>query len=281
MSKKRDEKVQKYIQEMREKIKSPDPKKKLADNPDLKSQLLMKMVIEKSEMMPYLLSYYDELEPYVRRLKGLLRDISEETHICAIYILFCHMFETWRAFFYLIEGWFNNSAGRELRNIQESDMLITLFLTEYYKWEDKYLKKWFSGKLISHSDGRDRVSAFYQEFDKSGALTKKVSSFIHEIESLPTHNGYICMLQLISPFTEDFDFEWHTQHNYCLSEIKHAFPIMTQTNITLKSVYGLMKDRTCFHELDNILKRYNPNFWKEHIDISKEFPEEPENSTSL
>lgn len=187
--------------------------------------------------MTFLISYYEVLLPYSKNLKSLVKDITEETHICGIYLLLCHTFDTWKAFFHLIGGDYSTAAGIQLRNIQEADMLISLFIVEHLEKERTHLQEWFSGKIISHRKGREKVGAFYSKTDASMDSIEEIASYIHEIESLGAHNAYISVLQLVSPFTEDFDFSGYTQIYRSLSEVRHAIRIMTQTNITLKAIY--------------------------------------------
>lgn len=259
MSEKRDIEIAWLINQTRENIKRSDLKEHLLNDTSIQYRAVDNYKVEIWIFTPFLINYCNELLPYVKNIKTGIKDIIEETHIWAIYLLTSQIFETWKSFFHLVNWWYSTALGMQLRNIQEADMLIALFMVEFLEDENVHLMKWFSGKIITHGEGRKRVGAFYSKADSSFMDIKEISSYIYEIESLGIHNAYISVLQLVNPFIEDFDFERYTQIYRTLSEVKHALHIMSQTNITLKAIYHhILKYHTKYIELDNILKKYSP-----------------------
>lgn len=212
---------------------------------------------EITKKLDYLKQYYNELLPFIKEIKNHIKDIMEEIPLCAVYLLLSSTARYWESVFLLAK---NGDLTFQviIRTIKESLALTDLFVLEFRKNERKYLDKWFSGEIISHGSAREAQNDFLIEDPKnSGINLKDLATHIYQIESQPAHNSFAVMLECVSPFTEDFDFEKYTRYsrtNYALDYVKGA---MDATSITLKLVYlFLIQDKQKFEKLDEILIRH-------------------------
>lgn len=241
-------------------IKNPLPKIALKEDPDLlvKERKDLERCI--NEVLTAIQQQYAELLPFVKELRKHIRDITEESHICAVYLLLCHASQDWNSLF-LLGKHGDLTMQIVFRRIKESLALTELFTLEYRDGTRKNLDKWFSGNIIDHSLCRDAQEKFFQEMpENKGIDIKTMLTRLYQSESLATHVSYSTMLECISPFTEDFDFSGRTQYFRTCHALPYAKGVMDAMNITLKLVYlFLMKDSRGYERLDEILVRHARN----------------------
>ncbi len=254
-------KVEQVIEDNKRSIKSSRPKEAFLRNPATPQLIKEREVLEIHELINKLRNYHAELLPFVTRLKTRINDIVEPTHICAIYLLLCHVFENWNAVFLLIENGKSAAAGNLLRMIKEAVMTVRLFSVEMAQGQRTHLDKWLSGEIITHGIGRERVSEYYDQVSPvPGVDLKKLNTHIYQVESQASHNAYATILESISPFTEDFDFDGYTGIHRSLGWLRYAEGSLTATNIALKGVYvNLENDENLYSRVNNILNKYNPD----------------------
>ena len=255
--------VKLVIDGIKKSIKNRKPKIALEKDPNL---LIVNQKKDKNEIdqkLSKLRDQYTELLPFVKGIKEHIKDITEETHVYAVYLLLCFAFQNWNSLFLLAEYGKNSAALALIRLIEESLKLAELFTIEFCKNERKYLNKWCSGEIISHSICREVINKFFDELLPIPNLPpyiyiKKQETYLYQMESQVIHSSYAPILECISPFTEDFDFEGYTGFYRTKIFLKYAEGKMTTTSNTLKLVYILLlKDKDGFDKINGILIKYN------------------------
>lgn len=256
-----DEQVKKnvkfIIEDNRRAIKSSQPKLALKADPGLliKDQLASKQ--QTDAVLSKIQQQYEELLPFVKDLRKHIKDITEESPICAVYLLLSHAIQDWNSVFLLAK---NGDLTLQIvvRSIKESIALVDLFVLEYRDGKSASLDKWFSGKIIGHSICRDAQEKFFAEVSGNTEIdTKSMATQIYQSESLAVHVSYSTMLECVSPFTEDFDFSGRTQYFRAYHATLYAKGTMDAMNIALKLVYlSLMKDSGGYESLDKILVKH-------------------------
>lgn len=252
-------KIEEVIESNKQAIKSKKPKEALAQNPDL-------LFIEKEgykatigSLLLRLHNQYGDLLPFVHKLKPHITDITETTHVCAIYLLLCRVFDDWKTLFILAGKGKSSAVGNLVRMIKEGNMLVNLFAIEFSNKTRANLDKWFSGEIISHSTGREEMGKYFDKYLPSELDDRKLAAHIYQVESQFSHNAYATILELVSPFTEDYDFDGRTGYYRTISHLRYAAGSLENTNIALKIVYSLVtNDEEVFKKVNEILIKYNP-----------------------
>lgn len=256
--------IEKAIISNREAIKQNGPKMDLLQNPDMLLIHNAKDKIQINLLLSQLQKQLSELLPFVKKIKLHIVDITENTHICAIYLLLCNVFDVWLSFFILAKEGKSSAAGSLIRVIKEGIMQVDLFSTEALKGDYTNLNKWFGGEIIEHGKGREKVSNFLEGnlLAQEGSL-KNLSTHIYQIESQASHNAYETILESVSPFSEDYDFDGYTEYYRTIAWLRYAVGSLEATNITLKMVYTtVINDEEAWKKLDDILIKYNPEIYK-------------------
>lgn len=258
MNKDAKEKVKFLINDNRRAIKNPFPKLVLKANPNLLIQDREKSRKEISDTLAVIESYYGELVPFIKNLREYVKDITEETHICAVYLLMSHAIQDWKSTFLLARSG-DIGSWTFIRLIKESSALADLFVLEARSNEKKYMEKWFSGEVIGHASCRDAHEKFFKEQEKNKDIDiKKMASEIYHMESLVIHSSYSTMLESVSHFSEDFDYDGRTQYFRTSKMLPYAKGSMESMNISLKLIYlFLIKDPGAYESLDKILVKYS------------------------
>ncbi len=252
--------INKLIADNRRAIKDPRPKEALKSNPCLldSQREQHKEAIDVS--LGILQAQFNELFPIVKDLKKCVKDITGETHIIAVYLLLCRVFQHWDSFFILANHQQYSAGIILLRNIKECLSLVDVFILECSKNERVNLDKWFSGEIIRNSVCREAMSKFGDEVMPTVSQDiKEKMTFVYSMESQEAHNSYVSTLESISPFTEDFDFAGYTNAHRMKAALSSALSCMTTTNITIKFVgTELLKDVQIALKIQGILLKYNP-----------------------
>jgi hypothetical protein len=253
--------LREHIKGQIESIKNVQPKIELQINPSL---LVEDNIVDKEEISNLLIKlrrYYDELFPLLKKIKNHITDITEKTHICAVYLTLCNVFNFWNSFFILAEQGRGIEAGSLLRVIKEGNMQADLFITEAMQGNRAQLDRWLEGEIMTHGEGRKKVSNFMEIISpNTGDEFKILSTQTYQIESQAAHNAYEAILENVSPFTEDYDFDGYSNYFHTISWIKYAHGSLQGTNITLKGVYIYLKDNESHEKLDEILIRLKTNY---------------------
>lgn len=246
------------IESNRKAIKSENPKIALKNNPNLLEEEQKISEIEIKNILGSTINQYNDLVPFIKRLGDRVFDITEETHFCAVYLLLCQTIIYWESLFLLAKNGNSSAMQLTLRTIKESLTLAELFSFEFANLENKHLKKWFSGEIIPHGAYRERIKDFFAEnSEEENTFLEDTSRDLYRMESHSIHVAYTSVIENISPFSEDFDFEKYTRFrrtSYNLSYVKDA---MDGATIALKFVYKfLLKDLDGYNQLDKILLKH-------------------------
>lgn len=254
-------KIQFTIESNKFAIKQKEPKVAWSREPNLRHSIQKRHKREIDELLTILQKQHVELLPFVKNIKSHIKDITESTHICAIYLLLCHIFDNWNSLFLLAENGKSAAMANLLRMIREGNLLVHLFVTEAAAKKRTNLDKWFAGDIIGQAICRKTVSAYPAKHSPHPEIDEeKLGAHIYGIESQASHNAYIATLESVSPFTEDYDFAGYTGFYRALSWLRCMRGALSSTNIALKAVYSsVIKDKDNYKELDDILMKYEPS----------------------
>lgn len=252
-------KIEDAIKSNRQAIKRKEPKIALARDPNLlrikheRDRILIELLLSR------LRKQLSDLLPFVYKIKPHINDITETTHICAIYLLLCRVFDDWDSLFVLAKNGRSSAAGSIIRMIKEGNMLVNLFAIEFSNKDHANLDKWFSGEIVQHGIGREKMEKYFNKYSPPTLDVKKLATHIYQIESQVSHNAYATILELVSPFTEDYDFDGYTGYHRTISWLRYAVGSLETTNIALKMVYSIViNDDGAFKKINEILIKYNP-----------------------
>jgi hypothetical protein len=239
-------------------IKSERPKIALKYNPNLLDDEQRKAELEIGIILNGIKKHYADLVPFINGLKYRVQDITEKTHFCAVYLLLCQARVHLESLFLLAENGNSSTMMLTVRPIKEALALAKLFSFEFSNMNDEHLKKWFSGEVITHGDYRKEEKNFFKEMTPEQIdYIKRASVNLYRMESHIMHSAYTSVIENISPFTEDFDFEKYTRFrrtSYNLGYVKGA---IEGANISLKFIYKfLLNDMDSYNQLEMILRKY-------------------------
>lgn len=250
--------IQSLINDHKTAIKDYGPKKAIKDDPFYLEKDRILTAKEIAISLESLTNYYQKLFPFLNKIKSHIPDITEQTHIAAIYLTLCNVFEFWSSFFILLKNGKGTECACLLRTIKEGNMQVDLLVTEALKGVNIELNKWFSGEILSHGIGREKLSKFIGESkSENGNEFKELSTKIYQMESQAAHNSYESILECVSPFTEDYDFDGYSNNFRASTWGKYAIGSMEATNISLKGVFEYLKDNESYKALSEILSNQN------------------------
>ena len=254
-------KITAVIEDNKRAIKAPEPKDALAADPSVLEQSELSSRKHIALLLAKLQSWHADLLPFVRNLRKHVQDITEGTHLCAIYLVLCHLFDNWVTAFDIAQHGKSPALGNLMRFIKEDEMLVSLFAIEAHQGKRANLDKWLAGNIVSHATGRDVTSEFFDAHSIAADVDlAKLSAHIYQVESQGTHPSYASMLELVSPFTEDYDFTSRTQLFRTTTWLRYALGSMTACNIALKSVYGLLlNNEKSYQAINDTLMKYDPS----------------------
>ena len=241
-------------------IKDPAPKEALKQDPAILAQYVASSVLRTAPLVRRLRVQHEALLPFVKQLRTHVTDIAEHTHICAVYLIACRMFDTLMTVTDLITDGRSPSVGSLLRDVEEDTMLIETFMIESFNSGHSLRDKWFAGGIVTHGEGREVADRFHKMYPVADNVDlKKLSNHIYQMQSQGVHPTYISMLELISPFTEDYDFSDRTQRYRSIAYARFACQKMTAVNISLKGIFGLMlRDDAAYQKLNELLLKFEP-----------------------
>lgn len=254
------QKIQNAIEINKRAIKSRNAKLALAMDLNLRSKKLLQDKSKITQHLSILGAYCDELLPFAKKIKKNVNNITEATHVCVIYLLFCSIFDNLNSFFILSQNGKHLAAGTILRQVKEGISMVELFSIEAYLGKRNKLTKWLEGGILGQNECREMMEIYENIYSSNDSIdSKKLSAHIYQMESQSAHNSYESILESISPFTEDFDFEEHTRFHRTVSWLNYAKGSLNALTIALKRVYLLiLNQQEEFKKLDCILMKYSP-----------------------
>jgi len=197
--------VKKVIASQLMAIKDPITKMLVELNPEhpkLEKQRQQKQIKEQVAEMEVI---YEEMLPFIKNLKKHINSITEETQICAIYLILGRVAKGMKALFLLTKEGMQYEAVETARSIQESLGLVTTFILPKYS---EYLPKWFEGQIVKNSVSR-KASHELLNPDELGVeiSIEEMENDIYTLFSQYAHTSYAALLTSINVYTEDIDFE--------------------------------------------------------------------------
>jgi len=196
-----------------------------------------------------------QMKNHIKGLRKFIPDITEETILCASYLIFGKVIQTWETIFVLCLKGYNFDVMELIRSIGENLDLIKTF---HLDSDQKYLKQWFGGQIITHDIARRLEEKFIkknnQEFlEKHNLSPYDMATDIYRTFSKYTHCSYAALLDSVDVFNEDFDWNGYAGAHYTLHNIHALRSAMSATLTTLKVIYLQLKDMEKYSEIDKVL----------------------------
>jgi hypothetical protein len=256
------------LNNIKQTIKSPDAKKALIANPSIQKELQLENELQIATYLNLLKARHQELSSYVRLLKDHISDVTDKSLLAAVYLLLSYNLHIWESLFILAPKGQYSAILTLIRMLKEISMLAQHFVLEERQGKRIDLDRWFSGEFVNHSAGRESFSIFAKEDGAYPDLdVKKLQAHLYQAESLTPHSAYVSVLDTVSPFTEDVDFEGYKGFSRTTSALRYANGTMTDLNLALKMVYGIvLRDSDGYMNLDEILLRYDPSMKQKTLD---------------
>lgn len=253
-----DEKIKNLISDRLAKLRSHRGRMAMLANPLYPAQRKKKDMDQISEKLAPLREIHAKLVPRVKKLKELVPDITEQSTMCAIYLLYGKVLQTWDSIFLLASHGHGFDIMEFRRSIGENlDLIHTFHLDE----SGEHLKKWFEGEIILHSVSRNIADEWLKkgkikEVEEGKLTPKQMAVDIYRGFSRYTHRSYVALLDCIDPFNEDFDWDLNAGAHWTLNNMHALEAAMVTTLIALKMTYRALRDDTSYTEVDKMLVNF-------------------------
>ena len=247
-----DVKVKKLIQNRLDKLKSHEGKKFIEINKFYPQQQREKDLQKIQEKLKRLKSIYLEIEVRIKKLKILIPNITEQTTLCAVYLIYGKIIQTWRVIFLLTERGYNFETMELNRSIIENlDLIHTFYLDK----DSTHLSKWFQGEIITNGIARNLVDEYIADnsVNTHGLSPYDMANDVYRGFSKYTHCSYVALLESIDVFNEDFDWNGYAGAHYSLKHTNALETTMTTNLVTLKHTYLELKDMESYSVINKIL----------------------------
>lgn len=201
---------------------------------------------------------HSQVKTHIKRLRELVPDITEQTVLCAVYLIYGKVLQTWEAIFLLSSKGYNFEIMELTRSISEDIDLIKVF---YLDKNQKHLKKWFEGSIIDHKVARELEDEFIREaklkvIEEHNLSPYDLATEVHSTYSKYTHCSYAAILDSVDVFNEDFDWNRYANTHYTLNNIHVLESAMTQLLLSLKMTYLELRDIENLEEIEGILTNF-------------------------
>ena len=187
-----------------------------------RDELLIKFRLRKLEKV------FLKVTPYIKDIRNLVKDLDEQTRVCACYLLFWKIMRRWEVLFLLARDGRNQEMLELLRSLHENLDLIMLFTMDK---EEKNLKKWFEGEIIEAGKSREQYGELLKVRPDTGEQfpAYDMKSFIYKLFSKYTHNAYPSVWDLINPYTQEMDEDRVADYHWTRKNLDHLFIAMGTT----------------------------------------------------
>jgi len=267
-----DEEIKTLIRERIEKIKNPKASAFFLLHPDYPETQKEKDRQSIIELLQRIELIHQQIQPYIRTIKNHIKNITERTRICAIYLLFGKVIQTWDTIFLIAKEGRNQEVMELVRSINENLNLISLFILDN---TNNYLNRWFDGEIIENSEAREVIDNFINSENpifQEELPVYEINTYIYRILSKYTHGSYAALLDSVDVFNKDFDFYRFAGFHYTRRNFHVLKDAMVGTLIQLKALYLFLKDNDNYIRIDNILTEIMPKASKEEMkNIFKKF----------
>lgn len=201
---------------------------------------------------------HSKIEAKVKEWRQLAPEITDQTTMCAVYLIYGKVLQTWEAIFVLSELGYNFSCMELVRSIIENLSLIETFHLDI---ENKHLAPWFKGKIIDHGTSRKVSNEFVNSGDlktikEAGISFENMARDVYRGMSKYSHCSYVALLDSVDVFNEDFDWTGYAGAHYTLHNIHMLENTMTAMLITVKLTCLSLKDSESYKQINDILIQY-------------------------
>lgn len=199
-----------------------------------------------------------EIEGMVKDLKKSVNHITDQTLICACYLILGKLINTYKAIFVLARLGHNQEVMELVRSASENNDLAVLFCLDE---KQTYLPRWFNGDIIQHGSYRELMDSIFVKSDippsiKGRVDHKKLTNTIYRVMSKYTHCSYAALLDSIDVFREDFDFDSYAGFHYVNESWHMLSSALGNTIVVLKAVYSVLRDDVGYEKADQLLLQF-------------------------
>lgn len=248
--------ITQLIQERIAKLKTHEAKKYFKQDVLYPNKQKRKDIANIQEEISKLKLIHRQIRCRIKKIKNLIPDITDQSTLCAVYLIYGKILQTWEAIFFLALRGYNFDIMELTRSISENLGLIKTF---HLDKEQEHLKQWFRGKIIV-----DRVSRKLEDkFIKNGVVKPiieennlspyDIATDVYSVFSNYTHCSYAALLDSVDVFNEDFDWNLYAGSHYTLHNIDALKNSMAATLITLKMTYLEIRDVVSYEEINKML----------------------------
>lgn len=262
--------IDERIKERVDKLKSGKARKYFLTNIGYpkKQQIADRYIVNRSvklieDLLPELLTLIKLIRPHFSK-------IWDQNSIVAAYLLLGKTYKLLNSVMDEAKKGNSISVVELVRSGQEAVDLVFLFLDEK---GEKYLEKWFKGKIVSNSETRRIIDKTINEMLAASAtepvLVKKIKADIYWVYSLYTHSGYGAMLDIVDVYYEDFDFERYAGFHFTRQYLHLIQNLVVNLLLGMKNIFVYCKDLDGISKVDQQLGGFQHFFAKprEIIDI--------------
>jgi hypothetical protein len=244
------------------KLQREEVKAAIKDNPMLPLQeqiansgQILVQVLKLTEM-------WNEVMPYIRKIRSSIPDVLDQNRIVACYLLFGKFSQSLDAMLMLLRKGFHYETMELIRSNREALDLIVLFLRES---DDRLLKKWFAGEIVNNEKARKASDKYLMEEVEKYGMTVSVEGLKAEVYrglSQFSHVSYLPLLDSYDVYSQDFDFDRNAGHHYVLQTgIGYVRTEINSALMALKAFYSYMRDGESYTAVDTLLRKYAPDYF--------------------
>ena len=208
---------------------------------------------------------WNEVLPYIRKIRPLIDDVLGHNRLVACYLLFGKVSQGLAAIFMLLRNGFHYEVIEIIRSNREALDLIRLFITE--PEGSAQVKRWFAGDIVKNAKAREVADRQLREFAEMTKVTQSlegVQDGIYSGLSHYSHVSYSAILDSYDVYHQDFDFEQIAGHHYALkSSLPYVRTEIHSVLIVLKGFYLSLGDRESYLRVDALLRKYAPTYYDE------------------
>jgi len=248
--------ITQLIQERIAKLKTHNGKKYLNQDILYPDKQKRKDIVNIQEEIDKLKFIHCQIRCKIKKIKNLIPDITDQSTLCAVYLIYGKILQTWEAIFFLASKGYDFNTMELTRSISENLGLIKTF---HLDKKQKHLKQWFQGKIIVGRVSRKLEDKFIKDsvvkpiIEENDLSSYDMATDIYGVFSNYTHCSYIALLDSVDVFNEDFDWNLYAGSHYTLHNIHVLKSFMAATLITLKMTYGEIGDVNSYEEVNKML----------------------------
>jgi len=208
---------------------------------------------------------WNEVLPYIRKIRPLIDDVLDHNRLVACYLLFGKVSQGLAAIFMLLRNGFHYEVIEIIRSNREALDLIRFFITE--PEGSAQVKRWFAGDIVKNAKAREVGDRQLREFAEMTKVTQSLEGAqdsIYSGLSHYSHVSYSAILDSYDVYHQDFDFEQIAGHHYALkSSLPYVRTEIHSVLIVLKGFYLSLGDRESYLRVDTLLRKYAPTYYDE------------------